>query len=107
MNPYPYFKMTQTIFRNQRIAYQVLQHLPYLAGLGPPVIVSIAGRDHDEFVRMAARLDGLPGIAALELNISCPNVCNGVDYGTDPARCQGVVAGAEQGAVSEVGLAAS
>ena len=37
---------------------------------------------------MAARLDGLPGVAALELNISCPNVSGGVDFGTDPARAR-------------------
>ncbi len=42
---------------------------------------------------MAARLDGLPGVDALELNISCPNVSGGVDFGTDPAMCEAVVAG--------------
>ena len=42
---------------------------------------------------MAARLDGVPGVAALELNISCPNVSGGVDFGTDPAMCEKVVAG--------------
>src|SRR5262245_4637485 len=52
----------------------IAHHLPYLAGLGAPIIVSIAGRTHDEFVRMTSRLNGLPGIAAVELNISCPKV---------------------------------
>ncbi|MBI5946638.1 MAG: dihydroorotate dehydrogenase [Chloroflexi bacterium] len=42
-----------------------------------PVIVNIAGDTVDEFGRMAALLDGVPGIAALELNISCPNVDQG------------------------------
>ncbi|MBX3412118.1 MAG: dihydroorotate dehydrogenase [Pirellulales bacterium] len=68
-------------------------HLPYLGSLGAPAIVSIAGRTIDEFVEMAARLDGLPGVAALELNISCPNVSGGVDFGTDPASCERVVGG--------------
>lgn len=71
----------------------VEHHLPYLGGLGAPIIVSIAGHDYQEFVSMAARLSGLSGIAALELNISCPNVSGGVDFGTDPAMCQRVVAG--------------
>jgi dihydroorotate dehydrogenase (NAD+) catalytic subunit len=44
-------------------------------------------------VGLAARLDGAAGIAALELNISCPNVSHGVDLGTDPAACRSVVAG--------------
>ena len=37
---------------------------------------------------MAARLNGLPGVDALELNISCPNVSGGIDFGTDPAMCE-------------------
>jgi dihydroorotate dehydrogenase (NAD+) catalytic subunit len=57
-----------------------------------PVIVSIAGRTHEEFVRMAARLDGLAGVAAIELNISCPNVSGGVDFGTDAGMCERLVA---------------
>jgi dihydroorotate dehydrogenase (NAD+) catalytic subunit len=70
----------------------VAHHLPYLHSLGVPILVSIAGRTHDEFVAMAARLEGLPGVAALELNISCPNVSGGVDFGTDPAMCERLVA---------------
>jgi dihydroorotate dehydrogenase (NAD+) catalytic subunit len=68
-------------------------HLPYLAGLGPPVIVSIAGRTSEEFVEMTARLDSAVGIAAIELNISCPNVSHGVDLGVDPEMCRRVVIG--------------
>ena len=71
----------------------IAHHLPYLASVGAPIIVSIAGRDCDEFVEMAARLDGLPGVAAIELNISCPNVSHGVDLGVDPEMCRRVVAG--------------
>ncbi len=68
-------------------------HLPYLATLKTAIIVSIAGRNYDEFVEMTAQLDGQPGVAAIELNISCPNVSHGVDFGTDPGMCQRVVAG--------------
>jgi dihydroorotate dehydrogenase (NAD+) catalytic subunit len=57
------------------------------------VIVSIAGANQREFVNLADRLDGVAGIAALELNISCPNVSHGVDLGTDPEACRAVVAG--------------
>ena len=35
----------------------------------------------------------MPGVAAIELNISCPNVSHGVDFGTDAAMCEQVVAG--------------
>lgn len=69
------------------------KQLPWLVGCRAPVIVSIAGADAAEFVALAARLDAVPGIAALELNVSCPNVSHGVDLGSDPAACRGVVAG--------------
>lgn len=68
-------------------------HLPYLSQLGPAVVVSVAGRTHQEFVEMADKLDGLPGVAAVELNISCPNVSGGVDFGTEPGMCERLVAG--------------
>lgn len=79
---------------NDGIEAFIDHHLPYLASLGSPIIVSIAGRTQEEFVAMAARLNGLAGVAALELNISCPNVSGGVDFGTDPTMCEQVVAGA-------------
>jgi dihydroorotate dehydrogenase (NAD+) catalytic subunit len=67
------------------------RQLPYMAELGTPILVSIAGRTTDEFARMAARLDRVTGVAALELNVSCPNVSHGVDMGTDPELCATVV----------------
>ncbi len=67
--------------------------LPYLVSLGTAIIVSIAGKSYEEFVELADRLNGLAGIAALELNVSCPNVSGGVDFGTSPTICRQVVAG--------------
>jgi dihydroorotate dehydrogenase (NAD+) catalytic subunit len=72
---------------NDGIEAFIEHHLPYLSGLPTAIIVSIAGRNHDEFVAMAQRLDGLPGVAAIELNISCPNVAHGVDFGADATLC--------------------
>jgi len=77
---------------NDGIEAFIAHHLPYLGSLGVPIIVSIAGRTHDEFVSMTARLDGLAGIAAVELNISCPNVSGGVDFGTEAGSCERLVA---------------
>jgi dihydroorotate dehydrogenase (NAD+) catalytic subunit len=71
----------------------VEHHLPYLATVGAPIIVSIAGSTVDEFIEMTARLNGAPGLAAIELNVSCPNVSHGVDLGGDPEMCRRVVAG--------------
>jgi len=78
---------------NDGVEVFVERQMPYLASLGTAIIVSIAGKTADEFTALAARLDGAPGVAALELNMSCPNVSGGVDFGTNPALCEQVVAG--------------
>ncbi len=78
---------------NDGIEAFVSRQLPYLASLGPAVIVSIAGKSCEEFVALAARLEGVPGVAALELNVSCPNVSGGIDFGAKPALCEKVVSG--------------
>ena len=77
---------------NDGIEAFIEHHLPYLATIGCPTIVSIAGSDVDEFVWMSERLTDLDGVAGIELNISCPNVSGGVDFGTDPKMCADLVA---------------
>lgn len=77
---------------NDGIETFIAGHLPYLRSLGVPIIVSIAGRTHDEFVQMAERLSAETGPAAIELNISCPNVAHGVDFGVNPEVCRKLVA---------------
>jgi dihydroorotate dehydrogenase (NAD+) catalytic subunit len=47
---------------------------PFIAAAGVPVIVSIAGRSVEEFSQVTMRLRDLPGVVAIEANISCPNV---------------------------------
>lgn len=69
----------------------IAKHLDYLLGLGTSIIANIAGHDIDEFEKMAARLGEFPQLAAVELNISCPNVSGGVDFGTDPRLTEKVV----------------
>jgi len=69
-------------------------HLPYLATIGSPIIVSVAGRTADDFVELAERVSHCVGVAAIELNLSCPNVSGGVDFGTDAKSCSKLVAAA-------------
>lgn len=78
---------------NDGVEAFIESQLPYLASLAPAIIVSLAGHDYDEFVEMGARLDGVPGVDAVELNVSCPNVSGGVDFGIDPGMCEKVVSG--------------
>ncbi len=66
--------------------------LPGLAAYDVPIIVNIAGATTDEFAELARRLS-VPGVAGLELNISCPNVKEGgIAFGTDCASAAAVVA---------------
>jgi dihydroorotate dehydrogenase (NAD+) catalytic subunit len=81
---------------NDGIDAFIEHHVPYLRDLPTAIIVSIAGKSHDEFVEMARLLDGRPGVAAIELNVSCPNVSGGVDFGTDAAMCFRLVESARQ-----------
>ncbi len=77
---------------NDGIDAFIAHHLPYLRQIGTRVIVSIAGRTPAEYVQMAGQLQEAGGVDGLELNISCPNVTGGVDYGTDAKSCQHLVA---------------
>jgi dihydroorotate dehydrogenase (NAD+) catalytic subunit len=70
---------------NDGIAHFREHHLPYLRTVGTAVIANIAGEDEDQFVAMAEMLGNEPGLAAIELNISCPNVSHGLDLGIDAA----------------------
>jgi dihydroorotate dehydrogenase (NAD+) catalytic subunit len=67
--------------------------LPHLAELDARVIVNLFGTTIDEYARLAARVDREPGIHALELNVSCPNVKKGgIHFGHDPRLLAEVVA---------------
>ncbi|MDA1014353.1 MAG: dihydroorotate dehydrogenase [Planctomycetota bacterium] len=76
---------------NDGLEQFVAKHLEYLLGLDTKVIANIAGKDTTEFQRMAARLGEFEGLAGLELNLSCPNVSHGVDFGSDPEKTHAVV----------------
>ncbi|MGD8816064.1 MAG: dihydroorotate dehydrogenase [Acidobacteriota bacterium] len=67
------------------------EKLPFLRRFDTTVIANIWGRTVDEYVQVAERLDGAEGLAALELNISCPNIKEGgISFGTDPVQTEQV-----------------
>lgn len=68
---------------NDGIDHFIEHHLPYLRTVGTAVVANIAGEDEDQFVAMAEQLGHEPGLAAVELNVSCPNVSHGLDLGVD------------------------
>ena len=64
---------------------------PIWAGWQVPVIVNIAAETLEEFDRLAAALEDVPGIAGLEVNLSCPNADQGgVEFGSNPATAAAV-----------------
>jgi dihydroorotate dehydrogenase (NAD+) catalytic subunit len=66
--------------------------LPRLADLGVPVIVSVGGWSREEYAVAVERLAGLPAVAGIELNVSCPNVDTGcISIGTDAAETRALL----------------
>ncbi len=76
---------------NDGIDHFVAHHLPYLRTVGTAVVANIAGEDEEQFVAMAERLGREPGLAGVELNISCPNVSHGLDLGIDAGTVRRLV----------------
>ena len=71
----------------------VENYLPFLRDQNVPVIVNIWGVTEDEYVAVAERLTGVAGVAALEVNISCPNVKEGgVAFGANPHTAAALIA---------------
>jgi dihydroorotate dehydrogenase (NAD+) catalytic subunit len=81
---------------NDGIEHFLRHHVPYLRTLPTAVIANVAGKSEGEFVEMAAMLAGVEGLAAVELNLSCPNVAGGVDFATDAAVTRRVVRGVRE-----------
>ena len=76
---------------NDGIDHFIAHHLPYLRTLPTAIIANIAGKTAEEFVEMAAKIGVEPGLAGLELNLSCPNVSGGLDFATDPVLIRRIV----------------
>jgi len=69
---------------NPGVDVYIREILPKLRRLGAPLVINIAGHDVEDFAVLAARFGAEEGVAALELNMSCPNVAHGLDYSTNP-----------------------
>ena len=62
----------------------IAQKLPALKKTGAPLIVSILGHDEEQFIGIIEKLNAQEGIAAVELNLSCPNLKHKILVGQDP-----------------------
>ena len=71
----------------------IKEKTPVWAGWQVPVIVNIVGRTVEDYTEVARKLDNVPGVAGLELNISCPNVkAGGAEFGASPETAGKVTA---------------
>jgi dihydroorotate dehydrogenase (NAD+) catalytic subunit len=65
--------------------------LPQLAELPVPLLVSVMGTSHDQFIRLVAGVAEQETVAGIELNISCPNVESGLIVGEQPSETRALV----------------
>ncbi|CAM3187580.1 dihydroorotate dehydrogenase [Sporolactobacillus spathodeae] len=71
--------------QNPGVDQIIADELPRLAAFDLPLIANIAGSEMDDYVRTSEKMSAQPQVAALELNISCPNVKHGgIAFGTVP-----------------------
>ncbi|ATW26479.1 dihydroorotate dehydrogenase [Candidatus Formimonas warabiya] len=86
-------------WQNPGIEVFIRDKLPFLRRFDVPVIVNVAGSSIEEYVEVVERLNDIEGVAAFELNISCPNVHEGgVAFGTSVKLASQVTAAAAQAA---------
>ncbi len=62
------------------------EKVPQLKKMPCPVMVNVAGHSFDDYTETCAAMDSLDCVAAVELNVSCPNVKDGLTFGTHPGR---------------------
>ena len=80
-------------FQNIGVKALIKEKAPIWAKWRVPVIVNIAGDTIDDYAKVAGELDGVAGISAIEVNISCPNIkAGGVEFGTNPKSAAEVTA---------------
>ena len=79
--------------QNPGLEMVIQRELPFLSQYDTAVILNIAGHSIEEYGLIAERLDSVANLAAVEINISCPNVkAGGMSFGVDPQVASQVVA---------------
>jgi dihydroorotate dehydrogenase (NAD+) catalytic subunit len=68
------------------------EKVPLLRKMPCPVVVNVAGHSYDDYVETCAAMNGLDCATGVELNVSCPNVKDGLTFGTHPGRLKELTA---------------
>ncbi len=79
-------------FQNIGVSALIKTIAPVWERWNTPAVVNIMGETLEEYGTLAARLEGVPGVAGLEVNVSCPNVeAGGLEFGQVPEQAAAVV----------------
>lgn len=78
--------------QNPEVEYVAHEYAPRFLHWQCAVVANVAGATVEEYVECVRILNGAPGIAGYELNISCPNIAHGLDLGRDPGEAARVTA---------------
>jgi dihydroorotate dehydrogenase (NAD+) catalytic subunit len=79
--------------QNIGVGALIKEKAPLWASWQVPAIVNIAGETINDYAQLARKLDGVAGISALEVNISCPNIkAGGAEFGANPESAAEVTA---------------
>jgi dihydroorotate dehydrogenase (NAD+) catalytic subunit len=82
--------------QNVGVAKFISEKLPALRAFRTPIVANVFGRTVQEYSEVIRHLESAEGLAAYELNISCPNVaCGGMQFGSDPRLVNEVVSAAK------------
>jgi dihydroorotate dehydrogenase (NAD+) catalytic subunit len=68
-----------------------LPQLRRMRAAGPRIIVNVAGHSYDDYITTAGRISADADVDAIELNVSCPNVSDGLTFGTNPKLLKDLV----------------
>ncbi|MDA8346008.1 MAG: dihydroorotate dehydrogenase [Thermaerobacter sp.] len=82
--------------QNPGLEHFLMVDLPFLRQYDTAVVVNVVGHDEEGFVEVVRGVTGQAGVAAIELNISCPNVKDGLLFSQDPASARRLVEAARR-----------
>lgn len=93
--------------QNPGVDAVIQEKISFLRQFKIPIIVNICGGTLKEYVKMAKRLNGVEGVSAIEVNISCPNTQEGgIAFGQDPRIASGVISEVKAVADSDLAIIA-
>jgi dihydroorotate dehydrogenase (NAD+) catalytic subunit len=97
LSPTPAGMINAVGLQNVGVRRFISEKLPGLRSYRVPIIANVFGRTVEEYAEVARHLEGAEGVAAYELNVSCPNVaCGGIQFGSNAQQAGQVVAAARK-----------